>query len=100
MFTSFERSIFQVNLEKNVLVFIFKNDQENERVRKRACFGNVLLLKVVHKGKQKSCTRRNFNLQEDSQQHHQCRRKKGPEKIFQQETEQEPWKATKKEHSD
>ena len=38
-------------------------------------------------------------MQEDSQQHHQCRRKKGPEKIFQQETEQEPWKATKKEHS-
>ena len=25
--------------------------------------------------------------------------KKGPEKMFQQETEQEPWKATKKEHS-
>ena len=57
------------------------NGQENERVRKRACFGDVSLFKVVQKGKQKSCTRRNFSLQEDSQQHHQCQRKKGREEI-------------------
>ena len=52
-----------------------------KRVRKRACFGNVSLFKVIQKGKQKSC-RRNFSLQEDSQQHHQRRRKKDPEKIL------------------
>ena len=94
MFTSIESPIFQLNLRKKFLILSLK------MVKKTSEFVRGRVLEMYHF--LKSCRKVSKNLAQGisvcsktvNNSHHQCQRKKDPEKILQQETEQEPWKAT------